>query len=44
MAVYKTIPLQQATDRQAFTLSANEKSAGEAIVSQFITLFKEKHL
>lgn len=43
MAVYKTISLTQATDRQVQQLSQEELNAAKAIVARFITLFKQKH-
>jgi hypothetical protein len=43
MAVYKTIPLTQATDRQVQQLAQEDFDAAKAIVFQFITFFKQKH-
>ena len=44
MAVYKTLPLSQATNRQVVPLTEAEKSAAAATVQQFVNLFKQAHL
>jgi len=44
MAVYKTIPLADANNRTVRTLSAEEKTAIQSTVQQFVDLFKAKHL
>lgn len=43
MAVYKTIPLTVAHNRSVKNLSAEEKTAAESTVQQFVDLFKAKH-
>ena len=44
MAVYKSLPLSQAVDRQAQQLSNDERTAALATIADFIAYFKEKHL
>lgn len=44
MAVYKIIPLTQATERQVYNLTEEDYTAAKATVSEFVTLFKAKHL
>lgn len=43
MAIYKTVSLTQATNRQVQQLSQQEFDAAKQIVAKFITLFKQKH-
>lgn len=43
MAVYKTVSLEQATQRQVQQLSQEDFDAAKAIVARFVTLFKLKH-
>ena len=44
MATYKIVPLTQATERQTYSLSEEDYTNAKAIVSEFVTLFKAKHL
>lgn len=43
MAVYKTIPLTNHSNRTTKDLSADELQSAKATVASFITYFKAKH-
>lgn len=44
MAVYKSLPLEQAVNRQVQNLSSEERTVALSVVADFISHFKEKHL